>query len=318
MLTAPQAVVPQADIALNIARRQVQNIDARLLALRNVGENPSENRVGVFINGDINFGDKDSSDSETGFDFTTTGVTAGIDYRVTDNLALGVAVGYVTNDTELNNDLGDIESDGYAVSVYSNFVQDKVYADAVVSYGENDFEIKRKVAFDNRTATADTEGNQLSVDVNGGYNIKSGNASFGPTVGIRYARVNIDGYTEEGAGSLNMKVEDQDAESLVLSVGAQASVAFDTGIGRVIPNVRASYEHELADDSREIETELVTQPGIPIATTTDEPDRDYAKLGAGVQVQFSENVSGSLDYQVVLGREDYSDQAVRAEIRYQF
>ncbi|MEW5858211.1 MAG: autotransporter domain-containing protein, partial [Cyanobacteriota bacterium] len=238
VLTAPQAVAPQADIALNIARRQVQNIDARLLALRSVRENPSENRVGVFINGDLNFGEKDASDSQTGFDFTTTGVTAGVDYRVTGNLALGVALGYVTNDTELNNDLGEIESKGYAVSVYSNFVQNNFYTDAVVSYGENDFDIKRQIAFDNRTATADTDGNQLSVDVNSGYNIKSGNASFGPTVGIRYDRVNIDGYTEEGADSLNMKVEDQKAESVVLSVGAQASVAFNTGIGTVIPNVR--------------------------------------------------------------------------------
>ncbi|MEW6496998.1 MAG: autotransporter outer membrane beta-barrel domain-containing protein, partial [Cyanobacteriota bacterium] len=61
-----------------------------------------------------------------------------------------------------------------------------------------------------------------------------------------------------------------------------------------------------------------TQPGIPMRTSTNDPDRDYMKLGAGVQVQFSENMSGLLDYQVVLGREDYTDQAVRAEIRYQF
>jgi len=68
--------------------------------------------------------------------------------------------------------LGDIEADGYAVSVYSNFVQDNFYADAVVSYGGNDFDLKRKITFDNRPATADTNGNQFSVDVNGGYNIK--------------------------------------------------------------------------------------------------------------------------------------------------
>lgn len=154
---------------MHIAKRQVQLIDARLIALQGVRENLADNRWGVFLNGDLNFGE---DSSETGYDFTTTSTTAGIDYRVTENLAVAVAVGYVANDTDLNNDLGDIEADGYAVSVYSNLVQDNFYADAVVSYSENDFDIKRKITFDNRTATADTNRNQLSVDVDGGYNIK--------------------------------------------------------------------------------------------------------------------------------------------------
>jgi len=318
VLSSPQAVVPQGDIALNVARRQVQNINARLLSLRSVRENPSEQRVGTFVNGNVNFGDKDSNTNEPGFGSTTIGTTAGIDYRVTDNLALGVAVGYVSNNTDLKNNLGNVDIDGYNVSVYSNFVQDNFYTDAVVSYGWNNYEMRRKIAFDNRTATANPDGNQLSVDVNSGYNIKSGNFSVGPTVGVRYDRVNIDRYTEEGAGSLNMAVEDQKAESVVLSLGAQASVSISTGTGEVIPYVRASYEHEFANDRREIETELVSQPGIPMSTTTDRPDRDYVKLGAGTQVVFSKNVSALIDYETIIGREDFSDQTVKAEIRFQF
>lgn len=318
VLTGSQAIVPQADIALNVARRQTQTIDARLQSLRGIRETPPEQRVGAFVNGDINFGDKDSSNSEPGYDFTTTGVTAGVDYRVTDDLALGVAVGRISNDTELNDDLGEVEVDGYAVSVYGNYVRDNFYADGVVSYGWNDFEVTRQIEFDNRTATADTDGNQLSVDVNGGYNARSGNLSYGPTVGVRYDRVEIDDYTEEGAGSLNMAVQDQEAESVVLSAGVQAAYAFKAGNTTVTPNIRASYEHEFANDSREIVTELVTQPGIPMRTTTDDPDRDYVRLGAGVDVQFSQNFSGAIDYETVVGREDYTDHAVRAEVRYQF
>ena len=318
LITAPQSVVPQGDIALNIARRQTQNINARLLSLRSVRETPSDQRMGVFINGEVNFGDKDSRPTKPGFDFTTTGVTAGVDYRVTDNLALGVAAGYVTNNTDLKNNLGNIDTNGYNVSVYSNFVQENFYTDAVVSYGWNNYDIKRKIAFDNRTATANSDGNQLSVDVNSGYNIKSGNASFGPTVGVRYNHVNIDGYTEKDAGSLNMVVKDQEADSVVLSVGAQASVAISTGTGEVIPYVRATYEHEFANDSREIVTELVTQPGIPMRTSTDSPDRDYVKLGVGTQVVFSENVSGVIGYDAIVGRKDVTDQSVKAEIRFQF
>jgi len=318
VLTAPQSVVPQGDVALGIAQRQSESLDARLLALRTSRETASNQRVGIFINGDLNFGNQDTNVTKTGFDFANTGVTAGIDYRVTNNATVGVAVGYTANNTNLNNNLGKIQVDSTGVSVYGNFVQNSFYADGVVSYGRNNFNISRKIAFDNRTATAAPSGNQFSVAANTGYNIKAGNAAVGPTVGVRYNRVDIDSYTEKDAGSLNMVVKDQEAESVVLSLGAEASYRIKAGDGAVIPYVRATYEHEFANDSREIITEMASQPGIPMRVNTENSDRDYVKLRAGAQVVVSENVSATLDYQAILGRKDYNDQAVKAEIRYQF
>jgi outer membrane lipase/esterase len=153
---------------------------------------------------------------------------AGVDYRVTDNVALGVAVGYTANNTNLNNNLGKVQIDSNTVSVYGSFAQENFYADGVVSYGLDNFNITRKIEFNNRTATAEPEGNQLSVRADTGYNIKAGNAGIGPTVGVRYHRVNIDGYTEKDADSLNMVVKSQDAESVVLSLGAQASLYYQS------------------------------------------------------------------------------------------
>jgi outer membrane lipase/esterase len=115
-----------------------------------------------------------------------------------------------------------------------------------------------------------------------------------------------------------MNVKDQKAESVVMSLGAEASYRIKAGDGAVIPYLRATYEHEFANDSREIVTEMASQPGIPIRVNTNNSDRDYVKLRAGVQTIISENVSGTLDYQTILGRKDYNDQAVKAEIRYQF
>ncbi len=318
VLMSPQSVVPQGDVALGVVRRQSENLDARLIALRNNRETPTKQRVGVFINGDLNFGNQDNSATKSGYEFANTGVTAGIDYRVTNNATLGVAVGYTANNTNLNNNLGKIQIDSTGVSVYGSVVQNSFYADGVVSYGRNNFNITRKIAFDNRTATASPAGNQFSVAANTGYNIKSGNASFGPTVGVRYNRVDIDSYTEKDAGSLNMNVKDQKAESVVMSLGAEASYRIKAGDGAVIPYIRATYEHEFANDSREIVTEMASQPGIPMRVNTNNSDRDYLKLRAGAQIVVSENVSGTLDYQTILGRKDYSDQAVKAEIRYQF
>ncbi|MBF2005152.1 MAG: autotransporter domain-containing protein [Chlorogloeopsis fritschii C42_A2020_084] len=318
VLNAPEDIIPQADVALNVAKRQVQLIDAHLVALRNTSEKPPANRLSVFLKGDANFGNKDSTNQDPGYDSTNSGVAAGFDYHITNQLAVGTALGFASNDTEVGKNKGDIEVNGYAVSVYSNYVQKGFYSNAALTYGGNDFDIKRKITFNNRRAMANTEGTQFSVNLNGGYIARSGSVSYGPTLGLRYDRVSIDGYTEKEAGSLNMKVDEQQAESCILSVGAQVAVALKTGIGTVIPNIRASYEHQLAENRRTITTELVTQPGIPMRVKTNDSDRDYFKLGAGAQVVFSENFAGAIDYETAIGLENFSDNTIKGEIRYQF
>ena len=330
VVNAPRAIVPQGELALNIARRQTQIIDARIQALSNTEEKtedltkeytgePSSSRWGTFVNGGVGFGDKDSNSNTQGYNFTTADVAAGVDYRISDNLALGIALGYVNNDTDMKNARGTVDIKGYSVSLYSNYAQDNFYLSTVLGYGGNDYLFRRQTNYDNRTAVANTEGNQFTVSLNGGYVAKSNNVSYGPTVGLRYNQANINGYTETGANSLNMKVNDQQINSLILSVGAQASVAINTGKdSKIVPNIRASYEHEFANDSRTITTELVSQPGIPIRAGTNNPDRDYVKLGAGAQMQFSKNFSGALDYETILGRNDFSDNLIKGELRYQF
>jgi outer membrane lipase/esterase len=330
VINAPKAFIPQGDIALNISKRQVQLIDARLLALRsnvNQDSQSTSGPLGVFLNGDVNFGDRDTTSKYPGYDFTTSGVTAGFDYQVSPGLAVGIALGAVGNDTDLKGNRGSISSDGYNISVYSNYVRDSLYVNGAIGYGGNSFDIKRKTNFNNRTAVGNTDGNQLSVNVNGGYVAKSQNISFGPTAGLRYNRINIDGYTEKGADSLNMRVNDQQADSLILSLGAQAAMTIDAGKdSKIIRNIRANYEHEFANDTRTITSELISQPGIPMRSQSSEPDRDAEaaafgdriRLGAGVQMVFSKNLAGAIDYETVIGQDKFSENAVKGEIRYQF
>jgi outer membrane lipase/esterase len=49
-----------------------------------------------------------------------------------------------------------------------------------------------------------------------------------------------------------------------------------------------------------------------------EPDRDRIRLGAGVQMVFSKNLAGAIDYETVIGQSEFSENAVKGEIRYQF
>jgi outer membrane lipase/esterase len=310
--------VPQAEIALGVAQRPIRDLYGRLLTLRNPVQNPNQ-KLGVFVNGDVNFGNQDANNRSSGFDFDTKGVTVGADYRVTPDLALGLAFNYANSNSDLNNDRGNISIDSYSFSAYGGYSREKFYADALVNYGWNDFEIERNIKVTGfRSATASTRGNQFSVRLNTGYNFGQNQLSIGPMLGVRYSKVTIDGYSERNGSILNLNVSDQAADSVILNVGAQLAYDFRTPSATVTPYIAANYEHEFANDSRTITTELATQPGIPNRTITGSPDRDFVRLSAGLQTQFANNLSIGVGYETILGKRDLSDHFVQARIRYEF
>jgi outer membrane autotransporter protein len=60
-------------------------------------------RVGVFATGTVILGNKDETSAADGYDFQTTGLTVGADYRFSDALVLGAAFGYSFYDVDFDN-----------------------------------------------------------------------------------------------------------------------------------------------------------------------------------------------------------------------
>lgn len=318
VLTAPQTIAPQTEVALGVARRSTRDINGRLLTLRTGEQNPNQ-RLGVFVKGDLNLGNRDQTDRTVGYDFDTKGVTVGADYRVRNDLALGLAFSYAHNNSDLNNDRGKIEVDSYSLSAYGSYDRNRFYADALVNYGWNDFDITRNIKVTGfNAAKATPSGTQFSARINTGYNLGANQLYVGPTIGVRYSKVNIDGYSERNGSILNLNVADQDADSVVLNAGVQVAYNFRTNFGTLSPYLAANYEHEFANGDRNIVTELATQPGIPRRTRIETGDRDAVRLSAGVQTQFTNNLSVGINYETLLGKDQFSDHFVQAQLRYQF
>jgi outer membrane lipase/esterase len=158
----------------------------------------------------------------------------------------------------------------------------------------------------------------LSLRVSSGYDFGSNGLSFSPTGGLRYTKVNINGYTERNGDILNLKVNPQDVDSLIFNLGAQISYPFKTGFGKISPYLSANFEHEFTQNGRQIVTELVTQPGIPIRTRIGASDQDFIRLSTGVQTEFANNLSANLGYETTLGKDNFSDNSLNATVRYQF
>ena len=330
-------------IATNAASGQISTIAARLTKLRtgNVGlvakkgdysyryaaleqyagtggaagddDTLLSHRFGGFINGTGGFGEIDPTDREDAADFEHKGVTAGIDYRVLDNLVFGVAGSYSVMDLDFDNTSnvsgGSVESDTYGVLVYGTYYLDGFYVDGMFGYSWSDYDIDRRMfigtntAIDqvDRIATASPDGEQREFSVQTGYNFDTGGFSFGPYAKFTHVRVEIDSYDEEGAGGLNLRMNEQNVESLQSVVGGQASYAFSQPFGIIMPYFRFEWNHEFRDNSRILNAQYVNDPrNTTLIVRTNSPDRDYFGLNAGISTVLEQGFQAFINYKTVL------------------
>ncbi len=279
-------------------------------------------RFGIFVNGTASFGDKDDTADELGFDFDTNGITVGADYRLRDSLIAGGAVGIVDSDSDFNDSRGDVDTRGLSFLGYGTYyLSDTSYLEAVLSFGRSKFENTRNVTIGptTREVQGDTDGNELTISLGGGYDFARGPLSFSPYGKINYIRAEIDGYSEDTNTGLEFVYKDQDAESLSMLVGGQLSYAIRKQYGVLLPTLRFDWTHEFWDDSRFITASFLNDPSQGrFKIKTDDPDRDYFILGLGVAATFRGGRSAYFNYEYLLDHDDLDQESVAAGFRMDF
>lgn len=274
--------------------------------------------LSAYLSVDYAIGERDPTSSQSGFDYDVRLLSGGLDYRVDDNLLIGASLGFGLGEADLDAAAGKVESESFVLTGYGSFAKAGWYVDASAGFSVDNFdEIERATGFAPLPkATADTDGDTRFLTLNGGFNLTTGPLSVGPTLGIRYAETEIEGYKEEGAGPLNLTVEDQEAESLIGSVGAQATLRFESDVGVIAPHLRVSFEREFDNEDRSI---LARLPGGQLASVTAEADdEDVVVVGGGVAVQFSGTFSAVIDYEASIGRDDGEDHSIHGRLRIAF
>ena len=278
---------------------------------------------GVFVNGDIGTGEKDSTDAEDGFSYDTKGLTVGVDYRFGSGLATGVAAGVNTTNSEFDESAnvsgGEMDADIASFSLYGLHYVGRVYFDGIVTVGQGQFDLSRSIVIASestvaendgadRTATSETDSTQTSISLGVGSEYTSGAVSFAPYVRAQYLDVEVDGFTEEGADGLNLRVSDQTIESVTSTAGFRVSTVANTGFGVLVPQGRLEWIHEYSDDVREVETVYANDPRENVLlTVTDEPDRDYFSMGLGVSAVMKNGFQMFVDLRTLLGMTDFTD-----------
>ncbi|MEL7023972.1 MAG: autotransporter domain-containing protein [Pseudomonadota bacterium] len=353
---AGEEVFAQSTISTQILNAQTQNIDARLAALRGGARGVSaqglafnvqgkalpthllarraveeednallqDSRLGFFINGRLNFGEQDPTATENGFEFDTLGVTAGVDYRFRNDLALGAAIGFANAQADYNNTGGELESDSLIYTLYGTYFTDRLYIDVLASTGGIDFDSARTLNFDDAaggvdtTAIGQTDGDQRILSANFGLNFDRGGWLFVPFLGYDYLDTQIDAFTETQGQGWELAFDEQKVQSQIISAGLRTSYTHSASWGVLIPHLRIASQHELEDDLRVITARFAFDPGdTRFRFFTDAPDSSFFQVAAGVSAVFENGVSAFVDYETLTGYNNLTSSTLTLGLRFE-
>ena len=155
-----------------------------------------------------------------------------------------------------------------------------------------------------------TDGNVMSAGAKAGFLFDFGGARVGPVVGVRYAEVDLDGFTEAGDPVLTLNVEDQELTSLVGNAGIELRGSLDVAGLAVRPYASATVERQFEDDPRTIRYALTAAPGIVNQwAVPGRSDEMYGRLSGGVNFDLGRTISLQANATGTLGQDEGSELA---------
>ncbi len=292
---------------------------------------------GGFLNVNAGFGNRDESNYEDAFDYDSWGVTSGADYRLSDNFVIGALVSYQSIDSDFDATTavpgGGLDADSWGGGVYETYYTGNFYIDGLINYAHVDYDLTRKILLPvgtnpgsaatvvttDRTARGDTDSDNWTLSIGGGLDLANGSLTYGPYTQVTYQHNAVDGYAESGASGLNLTVDGQDWESLTTVIGGRVGYTTSQSWGVLMPQANFGWVHEFMNDSEEITAFYTHDPRRnPLVALTDDPDRNYFELGAGISAVMRGGLQAFFNYQTLLGHQYITDHSFTVGVRGEF
>ena len=261
-------------------------------------------------------GDATGDCNAHGFDYTQNGWLAGIQR----NLDFESNVGMFFNYSQSTIDVGDpddtVTTENNFGGAYLTHDYGLGYSMVVAGFGHDQYESRRQISFLSpvRQADGDHDGWQAGIYTEHGLTYGLSNLFFQPYGALQYVYFGQDGFTETGADSINLVVDDFSFNSFRMMLGGRLAGSFWGPTWEL----RAQWIHELLHETSPIVGASFQGGWDPtFAIEGLSLGRDWALLGAGFDWQIRPRFSffANYDWQVN-GYQSFGVGSGGAEIRW--
>jgi len=224
-----------------------------------------------------------------GYKSKAVGGVFGFDTKANDNMTIGAAVSLIKTDVKHKGwKAGDKTTiNSYTFSVYG--VQQLAmdfFAQGVVTFGSNKVKGKAlRYGLVNQTAYSNYDSMSFGGELMFGYNAKPiDNVLFTPLAGIRYNKVNDEGYKETGTTIQNKTITKKNSHKVEGIIGARVVSSIETNGLVLNPEVHGFISHKLGGKDPKITSKLDTMTDTFTAQANKTP-KTYFNLGASMSTK---------------------------------
>jgi uncharacterized protein YhjY with autotransporter beta-barrel domain len=254
--------------------------------------------VSLWANGSLQLGKLESSGGSVGNKFSTSGVTAGIDAFVTDRVAVGAAIGYGFDETDIgqNGTRSDAYNvNGMAYASYKAFAN--VFIDIVAGYGALSFDNRRWVELDQSFVSGSRAGSTLFGSAAVTAEFRPGIFKLAPYARLDASATRLDGYAEDSATSQALTFDKTRFQTVAGAVGLRASFDMRGDAGLFTPMLRVEYKRAL-DGAFTQGMSYSDTLGASYAFDHARSTRHQLMAAIGLRGQLSDAMSFELEYGV--------------------
>jgi opacity protein-like surface antigen len=223
-----------------------------------------------------------------------------------DRLILGLSAGFERIDMDTTFNLGNLEGNGLVISPYASFmINDKVDIDFNAGYARIAYDMDRRDPITSELFSGETDGDRFFGALTARYSDTRGKLLYGAHLGARYSHESRSSFTETGTIGTTVAVGSQSIHLGQAVLGA--NLGYDLGMFKPYVTGQGEFDFSKSDD-----------PTVAANQTQPSDSNVGLRLGLGTEIDFAPNVTGTIELDGVLLRDDYNEYGGRARIRVEF
>ena len=200
------------------------------------------------------------------------------------NTRAGLGFGYAQSDIDGKTFDTNTDFDTYQTMAYIGHESGPWFVNGAMSFGWNEYSGKRHILYTgmDRTANADYNGQDYVAFTSTGYHFLAQKVTITPLASLQYTHVNLDSYTETGAGDISLRVNSQGYDFYESGLGVKAEREFSYRSGTYVPDVHAKWLHDFSNPKLEQTTAFTAEGASSFTTPGLKTSDDTYNVGIGL------------------------------------